>query len=874
MRLPNGAAPLRVLSCTLAVVLVVLAAGVAASSRELLVTSTADYGVGTLRYMLQVIRPGDVIRFDPNAFPPGDPVSIRVRGGFPPLQCGNVTIDASDAGVILDGSSMPEGTTDGFYIISDGNVIRGLQIIGFPANAITLAEGASGNVIGGDRSIGVGPTGQGNVLSKNRQRGIGIFGSNARANLIRGNLIGTDASQILDWGNHWEGVFIESAGNTVGPDNVIAHNKRDGIHVVASAPRTTITRNSIYANVRSGIRTSTGPAAPLLVEFDLALGAARGRACIGCIVELFSDDGSQGGTHEASAPVNADGVFTIDVGRSFAGPNLTALATDPTSGTSVFSAPSSGQKLALPIQHASEAAHSPLAIQETALSADNRMGGELGGWDLWWVPWEVKDGRSTEYDHLLESVLSRGLSWVRLSNWQSPLSWQEVLQADGSFAIPDDCDSFITELAEAGVEMILVLSAGAGLGGPEYDSLGWEFGTPGNGALGNQEPEWWFRTSRERDQFCKYARFMVEHFKGRIAYYEIWNEPDSGGNPGDPRGGVRLNDYVKLVAQAAPAIHAVDDNARVVAGAVGRLYDEDGEWLLDVLRSGVASVADAVSWHPFYGESPVLYSGEYESHPEPFYWRDYPFKARAFAQAAAELGFQGEFLAEEMVWRTAVDENEGEPPVYTSVQAAKYMARASLMHLGLGFISKVGTQIPFPDVTRGLPQYYVIRHLSAVLSDHAAIDMPVGIDVDYDGPVAYCSFRYPNGDRMLAVWTDGVAEDEDPGIPATITFPSLAAGSVTGIDVLHGFEQELIFEIDGEDTSVRDLLVKDYPILIRLSDVTFGPTYEETVGDGFHRLGDPSAVPIGSGADRDGDGVPDDEDLCPDWPGSKETSGC
>ncbi|GAG45637.1 unnamed protein product, partial [marine sediment metagenome] len=103
----------------------------------------------------------------------------------------------------------------------------------------------------------------------------------------------------------------------------------------------------------------------------------------------------------------------------------------------------------------------------------------------------------------------------------------------------------------------------------------------------------------------------------------------------------------------------------------------------------------------------------------------------------------------------------------------------------------------------------------------------------------YCAFRYPNGDRMLAAWTDGIAQDEDPGVPATITFPGLTAGSVTGIDVLHGFEQELVFEIDGDDTLVRDLLVKDYPIFIRLSDVTMGTGYEETVGDGFHRLGEP-----------------------------------
>jgi len=176
------------------------------------------------------------------------------------------------------------------------------------------------------------------------------------------------------------------------------------------------------------------------------------------------------------------------------------------------------------------------------------------------------------------------------------------------------------------------------------------------------------------------------------------------------------------------------------------------------------------------------------------------------------------------------------------------------------------------------PIVSAVRNLSSSMAGHEAVDVPVEIDVETDGPVAYCSFRYSNGDRMLAVWTDGIAQDEDPGVPATITFPELAVGSVTGIDVLHGFEQELVFEIDGDNTVVRDILVKDYPILIRLSDLTFGPDYEETVGDGFHRLGDIDAAPSStsgdSGEDRDGDGVPDDEDFCPDWPGSPETSGC
>ena len=187
------------------------------------------------------------------------------------------------------------------------------------------------------------------------------------------------------------------------------------------------------------------------------------------------------------------------------------------------------------------------------------------------------------------------------------------------------------------------------------------------------------------------------------------------------------------------------------------------------------------------------------------------------------------------------------------------------MNLGLDCAVIAGGIGERPDV------FPMIRNLCTTMAGHEAIDMPVEIDIEYAGPAAYCAFRYPNGDRMLAVWTDEIAVDNDPGIPATITFPGMTAEPVTGIDVLHGFEQELVFETDGDSTIVRNLLVKDYPILIRLSDVTMSPDYVETVGDGFHQLGKPGA---GTASDRDSDGVPDYEDFCPDWPGSKETNGC
>ena len=54
--------------------------------------------------------------------------------------------------------------------------------------------------------------------------------------------------------------------------------------------------------------------------------------------------------------------------------------------------------------------------------------------------------------------------------------------------------------------------------------------------------------------------------------------------------------------------------------------------------------------------------------------------------------------------------------------------------------------------------------------------------------------------------------------PATVTISGLAGYTVTGIDVLHGFEQELIASEEDGDLVIRNLLVKDYPIILRLVD--------------------------------------------------------
>jgi len=78
------------------------------------------------------------------------------------------TLLGDATGVALEfGHTHSERWADGLPIESNGNVIRGLQIVNFPGNGIVLHDGAQNNVIGGNSNLGAGPLGRGNLVSSN-----------------------------------------------------------------------------------------------------------------------------------------------------------------------------------------------------------------------------------------------------------------------------------------------------------------------------------------------------------------------------------------------------------------------------------------------------------------------------------------------------------------------------------------------------------------------------------------------------------------------------------------------------------------------------------------------------------------------------------
>jgi hypothetical protein len=209
---------------------------------------------------------------------------------------------------------------------------------------------------------------------------------------------------------------------------------------------------------------------------------------------------------------------------------------------------------------------------------------------------------------------------------------------------------------------------------------------------------------------------------------------------------------------------------------------------------------DGISWHPFYDNIP--------SDP---YYQDYPQILKGIKELAASQGFTGEYFADELLWNTdavVVEVGWSSGPPVSRIIAAKQYTRAITMHRGLGTNVTIST---FLQTSLLSP----IHNLCDTMAGAEPTDISLSV-VSEAANIRQYAFSLPNGDKLVTLWINGEIVDDDPGVPATLTFPGTSTQKVIGIDVLHGFEQELIFEIENGNLVIRNFLIKDYPIILRL----------------------------------------------------------
>jgi hypothetical protein len=310
-----------------------------------------------------------------------------------------------------------------------------------------------------------------------------------------------------------------------------------------------------------------------------------------------------------------------------------------------------------------------------------------------------------------------------------------------------------------------------------------------------------FQTEEEIQRYLEFVQFIVSHFKDRVKYFEIWNEP----NIGDSIQWVEVDKYIELVERAVPVIRQEYPEARIVVGATTNLREQGSQdYLFGILNSEIMPLVNVVSLHPMYGTSP-----EYEYYEQ--YYYQYPALVQQIKDVASANGFVGEYIAEELNWRTESGPGPAEPWTYSETVASKYYARGTVMNLGMDLAAQLGGWSEERKIT-----FPMVRNLCTLMAGAEPANLSIQMQSTTTNTVSY-TFSLPNNDDLIALWTDGIAVDNDPGISSTLRLDGFADHTVMGIDVLYGFQQQLITSEEAGSLIIRDLLVKDYPIIFRVT---------------------------------------------------------
>lgn len=420
-----------------------------------------------------------------------------------------------------------------------------------------------------------------------------------------------------------------------------------------------------------------------------------------------------------------------------------------------------------------------LTRQSSQLVADTRIG--TGAYSSFW------QNDLPHWESVLGELTDLGVKRVTTSlpEIEEPIFWG---WPEDEF--PQEYDLFIDGLIENGVAVNYMIHFWDKAGHASGDSLS----TPR------------FKTAEQVEDYLDYVRFVVRHFRGRVQYYTIWSEPDNCG--GDQIKCIEPNDYINLVRQTVPVIREEDSLAKVSI-APNVLYFAR-EYLFTVLESDIMTMVDVIQWHGIYD---VLPNSEFYGN----YYYEYPTLIEEIKQTASDHGFDGEYWGTELTWSSeefpdghAPDHPWAQPKI--DKQAAKYYTRAILMQLGMD----VGVGVKSFEQPNTPWTYPTIQNLYTVMAGTTPASLTVNIESEATNIMSY-GFTQPNGDLLFALWTNGVAVDDDPGVITTLTFPGLSAQKVTGIDVLNGFEQQLITWDEDGNLVISGLLVKDYAIIVRFS---------------------------------------------------------
>lgn len=174
-----------------------------------------------------------------------------------------------------------------------------------------------------------------------------------------------------------------------------------------------------------------------------------------------------------------------------------------------------------------------------------------------------------------DKVADLGVKWIRIQS-----GWARTEKVKGVYDFAW-LDSIVDNLIRRGLQPWMCLCYGNGLYTEQATKV---FGAVGCPPIHSEE---------EKRAWHNYVAAVTKHYKGRVEWYEVWNEPDGKWCWKHGPDGTEYGEFVKATAAA---VKAGDADAKVIGGSTCL---SGFEWLNDVLRTGAGACMDALTYHAY-----------------------------------------------------------------------------------------------------------------------------------------------------------------------------------------------------------------------------------------------------------------------------------
>ena len=429
---------------------------------------------------------------------------------------------------------------------------------------------------------------------------------------------------------------------------------------------------------------------------------------------------------------------------------------------------------------------------------------------------------------LFDPIAELGVKWVRLQS-----GWQRTETEKGVYHF-EWLDDIVDNLLRRGLVPWICLCYGNRL----YDKQAAErFGGVGcPPTFGDEQTAAWSR----------YTEAVVRHFKGRIDWWEIWNEPDC-----DYSWRFQCNplEYIEMAKKTAEAIRKGNPEAKIIGGS---LAFSDLDYVIPLLDNGLVDFCDAVTFHIY--SSNDIYDQTRIDNLKEVVRRYNPATEIIMGEGGCQSrnngagALTGQAWTEEKQARSLarhVISNLHDDLKFVSVFSCADMAEALNGKVGeaasyndFGYFGVMGAEFDSDGVFTGSyrrkPSFRALQTIAAIFKGEFSVAHIPLAQIDNQYSVHYnnmgtdltdckcCGFRKPNGSAAVALWkpTNILSETYEGAI--YLKFAMVPHEKVQLVDMLDGTIYELpadsIERKESGTLALKHIPLLDSPVLVAFGD--------------------------------------------------------